>query len=103
MSGIAYDRKGNIFLQLENGEGKEYYNKNEQLQFEGQYNNGRRWNGKGYDFEGNKVFEIQSGKGSGKIYDFYGYLIFEGEYLNGERNGKGIEYYYTRKKNTICW
>ena len=27
-----------------------------------------------------------------KEYDNYGYLIFEGEYLNGNRNGKGKEY-----------
>ena len=25
---------------------------------------------------------------------YYIELIFEGEYLNGERNGKGKEYYY---------
>ena len=28
----------------------------------------------------------------GKEYDYYGSLSFEGEYLNGERNGKGKEY-----------
>ena len=27
--------------------------------------------------------------GKGKEYDFRGKLVFEGEYLNGERNGKG--------------
>jgi len=31
--------------------------------------------------------------GKGKEYDIYDKLIFEGEYLNGERNGKGKEYY----------
>ena len=31
--------------------------------------------------------------GKGKEYDEYdGELIFEGEYLNGKRNGKGKEY-----------
>ena len=31
----------------------------------------------------------------GKEYFYYNdILIFEGEYLNGERNGKGKEYYY---------
>ena len=29
-----------------------------------------------------------------KEYDSYGKLLFEGEYLNGERNGKGKEYDY---------
>ena len=33
----------------------------------------------------------------GKEYNIYGHLIYEGEYLNGERNGKGKEYRY----NTI--
>ena len=32
-------------------------------------------------------------KKNGKCKDYwYGKLIFEGEYLNGERNGKGKEY-----------
>ena len=30
--------------------------------------------------------------GKGKEYGCYGELIFEGEYLNGKRNGKGKEY-----------
>ena len=46
---------------------------------------------------GNLLFEGEylNGKrnGKGKEYDFYtGKLKFEGEYLNGERNGKGKEY-----------
>ena len=39
----------------------------------------------------NIVYELKGGKGLIKEYDNYGYLIFEGEYLNGERNGKGKE------------
>ena len=32
--------------------------------------------------------------GKGKEYNYYnGELMFEGEYLNGKRNGKGKEYY----------
>jgi len=37
------------------------------LVFEGEYLNGKRWNGKG------------------KEYDYDGKLIFKGEYLNGEK------------------
>ena len=37
--------------------------------------NGKRWNGKG------------------KEYSYNGKLEFEGEYLNGKRNGFGKEYY----------
>ena len=29
-----------------------------------------------------------------RIYNYNNELIFEGVYLNGERNGKGKEYYY---------
>ena len=46
-------------------------------------------------FEGEYLNEKRNGKG--KEYDyknFKNYLIFEGEYLNGKRNGKGKEYYF---------
>ena len=74
-----------------NGKGKEYYY-GRKLKFEGEYLNGVIWNGKGYDLKGNIVYEIKNGKGSIKEYR-YGLLFFQGEYLNGERNGKGSEYY----------
>ena len=32
-----------------------------------------------------------------KVYDYKGKLIFEGEYLNGLKNGKGKEYDYDGK------
>ena len=48
----------------------------------------------GYDdkllFEGEYLNGKRSGKG--KKYDYKGNLVFEGEYLNGKRNGKGKEY-----------
>ena len=49
------------------------------------------WNGKGYDSNGQIVYEIKNGKGYIKKY-FYGLLVFEGEFSNGEVNGKGKEY-----------
>ena len=65
------------------------------MQFEGEYFNGLRWNGKGYDLKGKEEFEIKDGKGKGKVYDEDGNLIFEGEYINGKIwNGKGKEYFY---------
>ena len=36
--------------------------------------------------------DLINGNGKGKEYDYLGELIFEGEYLNGEKNGKGKEY-----------
>ena len=73
------------------GKGKQYY-PDGKLNFEGEYVNGYIWNGKSYEKESNKEFEIKDGKGKGKEYFNNGKLFFEGEYLNGERNGKGKEY-----------
>ena len=41
-------------------------------------------------FEGEYLNGRKNGKG--KEYNIHGYLIFEGEYLNGKRNGKGKIY-----------
>ena len=57
-------------FEIKDGKGnniKEYHN--DELIFEGEYLNGKKWNG------------------NGKEYSFYGELIFEGEYLKGQRNG----------------
>ena len=43
------------------------------------------------EFEGEYLNGQRNGKG--KEYDSRGKLIFEGEYLNGKKNGKGKEYY----------
>ena len=81
-----------------NGKGKAYifYKSNNtstnKIQFKGEFLNGKLWNGKGYDSKGNLEFEIKDGKGYIKEHDYKGNIIFEGEYLNGERNGKGKEY-----------
>ena len=42
-----------------------------------------------------KIFERE--------YDENGYLIFEGEYLNGKRNGKGIEYFNNKFGNKLIF
>ena len=74
------------------GFGKEYeYNK---LKFEGEFLNGKKWNGKGYDLENNVVYELKEGKGFIKEYYYNGNLKYEGEYLNG----KGKEYEYNKLK-----
>ena len=84
-----------------NGKGKEYINNDIQsaiggsarLIFEGEYIKGKRWNGKGYDGNKKIVYEIKNGKGYIKEYYFYN-LIFEGQYINGEKNGKGIQFIF---------
>ena len=55
--------------------------------------NGRKWSGKGYNYQGNEVCEIKDGNGIFKEFNYNGELIFEGEYLLGERNGTGKEFY----------
>ena len=57
-----------------------------------------KFKGKEYDgyndiliFEGEYLNCKRNGKG--KEYNYFGELKFEGEYLNGKRNGKGKEYY----------
>ena len=44
------------------------------------------------DENGKILYELNKGTGKVQEYNIYGFLIFEGEYLNGLRNGKGKEY-----------
>ena len=62
------------------------------MEFEGEYINNKKWNGKGFDENGNIRYELINGKDKVKEYDYNYNLIFEGENLNGKRNGKGKEY-----------
>ena len=49
----------------------------------------KKWNGKGYDENGNIIYELINGNGKVKEYDATGKNIFEGEYPNGVKwNGK---------------
>ena len=57
------------------------------IKFEGEFLNGKKWNGKGYDEDGNIIYEIKDGKGILKEYNGDNVLIYEGEYLNGELIG----------------
>ena len=40
-------------------------------------------------------YDLEKINGLFKEYNFSGKLIFEGEYLNGKRNGKGKKYGYS--------
>ena len=75
------------------GQGKEYFS-NRQILFEGEYKNGMKWTGKGYDKNGKVLYELKNGNGPVKELFEKGELIFEGEYLTGKRNGKGKQYYF---------
>ena len=67
------------------------------MEYEGEYSYDKKWNGKGYDENGNIIYELINGNAKVKEYDYHGKLEFEGEYLNGQRNGKGKEYDYDGK------
>ena len=59
-------------------------------------NNSINGKGKEYYWNGKLLFEGEylNGEKNGKGKEYkYGYLIFEGEYINGKRNGKGKEYH----------
>ena len=62
------------------------------LYFDGQFLFDNQWDGKGYDEKGNVIYELKNGTGKIKIYSDEGDLYFEGEYLNGKKNGIGKEF-----------
>ena len=104
--GKEFDHKGNIIFEgvykngKRNGKGKVFDNKGKTI-FEGKYLNEKKWSGKDYYYKGNIKFEQEYNKGekSGKIIMKESYknkIIFEGESLNGQRNGKGKEYFQNK-------
>ena len=62
------------------------------MEYEGEYLYDKKWNGKGYDGNGDIIYELIKGNGKVKEYDDDGKLRFEGEYIDGKLNGKGKEY-----------
>ena len=90
-----YDNKGliqfdGIYINGHKRSGKSYIKG--KLEYEGEYLFNKKFNGKGYDENGNVIYELKNGTGKVKEYDEYEKLKFEGEYLNGKRNGHGKEY-----------
>ena len=84
--GKEYDKNGNIIFEGEylydfwnkkrwNGKGKEY--SYDYLIYEGEYLNGKKWNGIIYNKINNSSFTIKNG--NGKKYDTRGNLLFDGE------------------------
>ena len=69
--------------------GKEYFS--DYLIYEGEYKNGNKWNGKGFNGYNKVVYELINGNGHVKEYKF-GRLGSEGEYLKGQKHGEWKEY-----------
>jgi len=62
------------------------------LLFSGTYKFGKKWNGYIYNSKGNLEFGLNDGDGSGKEYDFFNNITYEGNYKYGNRSGIGKEY-----------
>ena len=74
-----------------NGKGIEYF-ENGRIKFQGEYFNGEKLNGIGYDENGKEVMRINNGIVK-ELYD-NGLVKFEGKYLNGKKwTGIGYTYY----------
>ena len=60
--------EGELLKGKKNGKGKEYYS-NGKIKFIGEYYNGMKWNGFGYDCNDNIIYELAKGKGYIKEYN----------------------------------
>ena len=70
--GKEYDKYGNVIFEGEylnnyRKKGKLYYNG--KLEYEGEFLVGKKWSGKGYDEEGNVIYELINGTGKVKEYE----------------------------------
>ena len=97
VNGTGYDKFGNVIYTINYKNVTEKY-RNGKCVFYGTYYNGKKWTGVGYDINGNVAYNIICGKGFVKEFFDDGVLKFEGEYFNGERNGKGKRYDYENKE-----
>ena len=101
--GKEYDYSKNVIFEGEylngrkHGKGKDY--RFGKVIFKGEYLNGKKWNGIGYDDKNNLICEFKNGNGFIKKYGIKDKIIFEGEFINGEGNGKAKEYYDNNKEN----
>ena len=93
--GKEYNYDDNLIYEGEYLNGKRngktlIYDENGKLRTEIDYKNGIIWNMIQYDANGNILKEFHNGKGIRKEYED-GICSYEGEFLNGLKNGKGKE------------
>ena len=89
--------EGEYLNKKRNGFGREYYKDNNS--FVGEFLNGKKWNGKINSC--NNIQNLKAGKGFIKEYYDDGRIKFEGQYLNGERNGIGKKFYKNGKAKFV--
>ena len=73
--GKEYDEKGELrfdgyYLYYYKIRGKEYFEG--RVEYEGEYLFGKKWEGKGYDKDGNIIYELKNGNGKVKEYNYNG-------------------------------
>ena len=66
--------------------------------YEGEYLNGKRWKGKGYNPKGNIEYGMKNGLGYVKEYYHDGKIKLEAKYVNGVKHGYVKEYYIEYRK-----
>ena len=66
--------------------------------FDGEYFKDKKWKGKGYDKNGNIIYELSNDQ-NGKVEDYNenGKLILKGEYLEGKMHGIVKKFAYNGK------
>ena len=73
------------------------------MKFVGEYLNGKKWNGKIYNENNDIEYDLKDGNGiieeiEENVFYLKNSIFFKGEYINGEKNGKGKLYYYNNHK-----
>ena len=112
---LIYKNENNLNDNKTEGVIKEFFEESDKIRFEGVYLKNEKWNGIMHNKNDNFKIEIKDGKWNlkesnlkikylgediyiiqdinGIIKEYYnGYLIYEGEYLNDKRNGRGKEF-----------
>ena len=89
--------EGKYLNGLREGEGVEYF-ENCNIKFKGEYKNGNKKNGKGYNQKGDIIYEIKNGEGNIKEYNYLDKIEFEGEYKNFQY-WTGKSYIYNDERN----
>ena len=88
--GKEYDKNGKLEFEGEFKDGDKWIGKENGKYFQGEYLNGKKWNGKGREYK-----RVHVGPG---CTDFISIESFKGEYVNGNKKGKGEKFDWKNKK-----
>jgi len=77
------------------GKGKEFYS-NIKVHFKSEFSEGKKWNGKIYYIAGIEDSEIINGTGNIRDYNIYGIKTYEGDIVNGIKQGYGKKIFWRK-------